>query len=279
MPVTFKLFPISLRGKSRRNLILVLISLFAAMGLTSCTVMDAWLATSTPVPLTETPPPTATIVWFPPSATPTPQTLSTKAPTPEMRPGLGAELITDDFSQPILWETAVSDEASAEIQSNRLTLAVQSQVYMTSLRTDLFIEDYYAEITALPSLCRGDDSYGILVRANGGSYYRFALACNGTVRAERVSNSIRLVLQQPLASGDVPPGAPGQVRIGIWAVDRELRLFLNGRFQFSINDPSFPIGTIGVFVRSAGETAAVVSFTDLVIQQVDYSLPTATPQP
>lgn len=249
------------------------------MGLTSCTAMDAWLATSTPVPLTETPPPTATIVWFPPSATPTPQTLSTKAPTPEMRPGLGAELITDDFSQPILWETAVSDEASAEIQSNRLTLAVQSQVYMTSLRTDLFIEDYYAEITALPSLCRGEDSYGILVRANGGSYYRFALACNGTVRAERVSNSIRLVLQQPLASGDVPPGAPGQVRIGIWAVDRELRLFLNGRFQFSINDPSFPIGTIGVFVRSAGETAAVVSFTDLVIQEVDYNLPTATPQP
>jgi hypothetical protein len=88
---------------------------------------------------------------------------------------------------------------------------------------------------------------------------------------------VRLVLQQPLQSGDVPPGAPGLVRIGVWAVGRELRLFLNGRFQFSINDPSFPIGTLGVFVRSAGETPVVVSFSDLVIQEVNYILPTATP--
>ena len=148
---------------------------------------------------------------------------------------------------------------------------------MTSLRRDTLLTDYYAEITAQPSLCRSEDSYGILVRANGGSYYRFALACNGTVRAERVSNSVRLVLQQPLPSGDVPPGAPGNVRIGVWAVGRELRLFLNGRFQFSIDDPSFPIGTIGVFVRSAGNTPVVVSFSDLVIQEVDYIIPIATP--
>ncbi|MCE7860512.1 MAG: hypothetical protein DPW18_04680 [Chloroflexi bacterium] len=253
--------------------------LLAVTLLTSCSAMDAWLATPTPVIPTETPLPTATINWFPPSATPTPQAFTTKAPTPEMRPGLGAELVTDDFSRSSLWETAASDEASAEIIDNRLTLAVQSQVYMTSLRRDLLIEDYYAEITAQPSLCRGEDSYGILVRANGGSYYRFALACNGTVRAERVTNSIRLILQQPLPSGDVPPGAPGSVRIGVWAVGREMRLFLNGRFQFSISDPSFPIGTLGVFVRSAGETAAVVSFTDLVIQEVDYVLPTPTAIP
>ena len=253
-----------------------LISTLLANFLISCSAMDAWLATSTPVMPTETPLPTATIDWFPPSVTPTLQTLSTKAPTPEMRPGLGEEFITDNFSRTSTWETATSDEASAEINGNRLTLAVQSQVYMTSLRYDLLIDDYYAEITAQPSLCRGEDSYGVLIRANGGSYYRFALSCDGTVRAERVSNSVRLVLQQPLPSGDVPPGAPGSVRIGVWAVGREIRLFLNGRFQFSINDPSFPIGTIGVFVRSAGETAAVVSFSDLVIQEVDYVLPTPT---
>ncbi|NOH04782.1 MAG: hypothetical protein HND47_23835 [Chloroflexi bacterium] len=255
------------------------LSVLVTMLLTSCATMDVWLATSTPVIPTETPPPTATINWFPPSATPTLQAFSTKAPTPEMRPGLGEELVTDDFSRSSLWEIAASDEASAEIIDNRLTLAVQSQVYMTSLRRDLLIDDYYAEITAQPSLCRGEDSYGILVRANGGSYYRFALACNGTVRAERVTNSIRLILQQPLPSGDVPPGAPGSVRIGVWALGRELRLFLNGRFQFSISDPSFPIGTLGVFVRSAGETAAVVSFSDLAIQEVDYVLPTPTAIP
>ena len=84
----------------------------------------------------------------------------------------------------------------------------------------------------------------------------------------------QLTLQKPLPSGDVPPGAPGEVRIGIWAVGAEMRLFLNGRYQFSIREPSFPSGTIGVFVSSAGDTAVIVSFSDLVIQNVDYSLPT-----
>ena len=245
--------------------------------LAACANMDGLFTPYTPVPATETPAPTSTIVWFPPSATPTLQLLSTKAPTPEMRPGVGTEILTDDFSNPFDWDIASSDEASASINDNRLTLAAQSQVYMTSLRRGLFADDYYMELTAQPSLCRGEDSYGVLIRANGGSYYRFALACDGTVRAERVSNSVRLVLQQPLPSGDVPPGAPGTVRIGVWAVGRELRLFLNGRFQFSINDPSFPIGTIGVFVRSVGDTPVVVSFSDLVMQEVDYILPTATP--
>lgn len=244
--------------------------------LTSCSQLDAILATPIPLTPTETPLPTATINWFPPSATATLKNLSTKAPTPEMRPGLGDEILTDDFSDPFLWDIAASNEASADIKNNHLILSVQSQVYMLSLRQDLVLADYYAEITARPSLCRDEDNYGMLIRANASSYYRFVLACDGTVRAERISGGTRLILQQPLPSGDVPPGAPGEVRIGVWAVGREMRLFLNGRFQFSITDPSFPSGSIGVFVRSAGETPAVVSFSDLTIQTIDYILPTPT---
>ncbi len=63
----------------------------------------------------------------------------------------------------------------------------------------------------------------------------------------------KLNMLKPLPSGDVPPGAPGEVRIGMWAVGPDMRLFLNGRYQFSITDKSYPIGTIGVFVNSAGE--------------------------
>lgn len=269
----------SLRGGRSPLLFGRLIRAFALamMILTSsCAQLDAILATPIPLTATETPLPTPTINWFPPSATPTLITLPTKAPTPEMRPGLGAEIITDDFSRASRWDIASSDEASAAIKNNRLTLSVQSEVYMLSLRNDLMLTDYYAEITARPSLCRAEDSYGLLIRASTSNYYRFALSCNGTARAERVSGGTRLILQQPLPSGDVPPGAPGQVRIGVWAVGREMRLFLNGRFQFTISDPSFPSGALGVFVRSVGETAAVVSFSDLSVQTVDYVLPTPT---
>ncbi len=177
----------SVRSRRRSNLQLTqeiassAIALATTLLLTSCTTLDVLNATPIPIFSTETPLPTATIVWFPPSATPSPQAFSTYAPTPEMRPGLGTILLTDNFSDPFLWDTAASDQASAEIENNRLTLAVQSDVYMTSLRHELLIDDYYAEITARPNLCRGEDSYGILVRANGGAYYRFALSCNGTV--------------------------------------------------------------------------------------------------
>ncbi|GAB1470309.1 hypothetical protein MASR2M66_11860 [Chloroflexota bacterium] len=255
----------------------IIFSSFLILLLTSCSALDEFFATNTPVPATETSVPTATIVWFPPSATPTLQLFTTKAPTPEMRPGIGTDLLTDDFSDPYHWEIAASNQASSNIENNRLTLAVQSKVYMTSQRLDTLLGNYYVEITAQPNLCRAEDSYGLLIRANGGSYYRFALACDGTVRAERIINSARVSLQQAIPSGDVPPGAPGTVRIGVWAVGREMRLFLNGRFQFSVSDPSFSIGSIGVFLRSAGDTAAVVSFSDLVIQEVDYVPPTATP--
>jgi hypothetical protein len=255
--------------------------LFALTLMTSsCAILDALNATPIPILATETPQPTPTIDWFPASVTPTLGVLSTqKPPTPEMRPGLGTTTLTDDFSNASLWNTATSDEASADIDSNRLILSAQSNVYMISLRRELTENDYYTEITARPDLCRGDDAYGLLVRANAVAYYRFSLTCNGTVYAERISVGTRELLQIPLPSGDVPRGAPGEVRIGVWAVGSEMRLFLNGRYQFSINSTNYPSGTIGVFVNSSGETPVIVSFSRLTLQKVDYTFPTMTPKP
>ncbi len=258
---------------------LYLLLLMLVVTLTSsCVVLDALIATPIPTLVPEIPTLTPTIVWFPPSETPTPGAPATpKPPTPEMRPGLGSTILTDDFSDPSLWDIASSDMGSAEINDNRLILSAKSKVYMLSLRHGLAADDYYAEITARPGLCRGDDSYGILVRANAVAYYRFSLTCNGDVFAERISVGKREVLQTPLPSGDVPRGAPGEVRIGIWAAGPELRLFLNGRYQFGISNRTYPSGTIGVFVNSGEENPVVVSFSRLTIQEVDYSF--STPKP
>jgi len=256
----------------------VILILITAIG-SSCAFLDSLNATPIPFVSTETPLPTATIVWFPPSVTPSPQAFSTYIPTPEMRPGLGTILFTDDFSKKSLWDTAVSDQASAAIDNNRLNLSAQSNVYIISLRHDLTVSDYYAEITARPGLCRAEDKYGFLVRANAVAYYRFGLSCNGMVGAERISVGTRELLQAPLLSGDVPPGAPGEVRIGIWAVGTEMRLFLNGRYQFSIVNSNYLSGTLGVFVSSASDSPMVVSFSDLTIQEINTTAPTQTPQP
>jgi hypothetical protein len=256
------------------------ISILSAGFISSCAVMDAWNATPTPIIATETPQPTPTIDWFPASATPAPGAFSTqKPPTPEMRPGIGTTTLTDDFSDPTLWDTVTSDNASAEMDNNRLNLSVESKVYMISLRHELTASDYYAEITARPGLCRNDDTYGLLVRANTLAYYRFSLSCNGNVYAERISGIKHESLQEPIPSGDVPRGAPGEVRIGVWAAGTDMRLFLNGRYQFSVSSSNYPSGTIGVFVNSTDETPVIVSFSRFSLQEVNYALPTQTPLP
>jgi hypothetical protein len=195
-----------------------------------------------------------------------------------MSPGIGKETLSDNFSVDSLWDTATSDQASAAITQNQLTLVVQPGYYLSSMRHDVIVKDFYAEITARPNLCRGEDNYGMIVRGVGSSFYRFVLACNGQVRAERISGGIKLSIQAPVPSGDAPP-APGEVRIGVWAVGGDMRLFLNGRYQFSVLEKTFPSGGLGVFVRSSGVTPTTVTFSDLKIYEVDYIPPTKTPVP
>ncbi len=233
----------------------------------SCAALDSFLAVPTLPPPTVTPTSTATPVWFPPTVTPSPVRELTREPTPDMRPNLGEIFLTDDFSDSSTWDTAVSDQASADIFNGRLNLAAQSGIYMLSLRRDTVLTDFYAELTARPSLCRGKDSFGLLIRANAVAYYRFALSCDGMVGAERVSRQSRETLQQPLLSGDAPLGA-GEVRVGVWAQGKEARLFLNGRYLFSINAAAYPAGTLGVFVNAAGTTPVIVSFSDLTVRHL-----------
>ena len=196
-----------------------------------------------------------------------------------MSPGIGSIVHNDDFSDASSWDTAVSDQGSAAISRNRLTLAAEPGIYLVSMNREVTLGNFYAEITARPSLCRGEDSYGILIRSTGDSFYRFTLTCNSMISAERYRSSVRLLMQEPIPSGDAPPGAPGEVRIGIWAVGSEMRLFLNNRFQFNISDPSSPIGSFGVFVRGAGDTPVSVTFSDFIVYDVDYVPPTRTPIP
>jgi hypothetical protein len=258
-----------------------IILLFLLLGfplLSSCLPLNAAPATEPPSP-SDTPLPSPTIDWFPASATPTPRALPAYTATPEMNPGIGSVIFNDDFSDQKLWDTVDSSQASAVIKDNHLTLAVESGVSIASLRRDLILKNFYAEITARIGLCRGDDNYGILIRATGGSFYRFVISCSGLIQVERIKSSVRLIIHNPDASGDAPLGAPGEVRIGIWANGGEMRLFLNDRFQFSVIEKTFPSGAFGVFAQSKGDTPVTITFSALKVYDVNYIAPTPTPSP
>lgn len=252
-----------------------ILAITLTLGLTGCAGLED-ASILTPPPGTSTPLPSPTIVWFPPSATLTPQVFSTQAPTPEQKPGVGSIALTDNFSSPLVWD--ISD--AVNVSDNQLTMAVQPGASVASFRRDVILSDFYAEITASTSLCKGQDEYGFLFRArNAVAFYMYALSCDGKVRVERTSVASHLPLQPPTLSGDAPTGAPAQTRLGVWAVGPDLRFFLNGRYQFSVNDRSYSSGGIGVFAHSTGDTPVTVIFSNLVVYDVTYTPPTSTPKP
>jgi hypothetical protein len=214
---------------------------------------------------------TPTIIWFPPTATPTPFNTPVVTPTVDMRPNLGSIILEDDFSDPNAWSLSQTQAGSAALGKNELTIAIgETNAYIYSIREEPILTDFYLEITAEPSLCRNLDEYGVLFRVSPNTdYYRFSLSCNGQVRLDRVSQGQASSPQPWMLSGSVPPGAPSSSRLGISAVGAEMSFFVNDHYQFSIHDPLLGSGGVGVFARSANKMAVTVNFSNLIVYEIN----------
>ena len=153
---------------------------------------------------------------------------------------------------------------------NELTIAIhEPHAYEYSVRQEPVLDDFYLEITTSPTLCRGEDEYGILFRMTSpGDLYRFSLSCDGRVRLDRVAGGTASSPQPWLFSGLVPSGAPSISRVAVWARGKEMRFFVNGEFLFTVSDSMLPAGILGVFARSAGETAVTVNFSELIVREI-----------
>jgi hypothetical protein len=260
-----------------------ILNLSLAMGglfLAACT-NPASTPTGTPT-LFSTETPTPTIVWFPPTNTPTFFPSPTPSPTQEFHPGVGNLIFSDSFDQPDVWNTSSSEQASAKLARNQLVLSINEPgpLSITSLRSQPEVGDFYAEAQVVINLCSGQDQYGMILRAApGGNYYRFTINCNGQERLEVVRNGETYPLTDWLSSGDVSMGAPAQVKVGVWAAGREIRLFLNDHYQFSLIDPVFSSGTIGFYIYASGQTPITISFSNLAVYSVFYISPTSTAAP
>jgi hypothetical protein len=263
--------------------------LLMAFALTACGALqptEIVIPLSSPTP-SQTPSPTETIIWFPATATPTPLATSLPIePTPDMRPSIGALLFEDPFNDGISWHTERNSSGSVAYSVNELSLAIsKAEGQLMSLRNEPVLDDFYLEITASPSLCRQQDAYGLILRASGEQvYYRFVVTCGAMVRLERVSGGHYTVLQDWLASGQVPVGSPVSIRLGVWALGEEMRFFVNDVYQFGYSNLPDLTGQIGVFARSGGESALTVSFSDLQVFSLsgnsvglNFSVPESTP--
>lgn len=231
---------------------------------------------------TASPAPTDTIDWFPATGTPTPVStrVETTTPTPEL--GLSEVLLTDDFSQSGQMSVYKTANGSAAYGRKEFTLAVAAaRGYLTSLRSQPELGDFYLEVSANPSLCREGDSYGLLLRAaNEWNYYRWVVTCSGETRLERVKDGFAVLLQDWLYSAQIPQGPEANLRLGVWMHGDQMRFFIDGVEQFDARDPLWTSGLLGFFARAKGDTPLTVNFSDLSVRAIDpLALPSETVMP
>lgn len=247
--------------------------LFSAFATGACA---PFLLPLPPLPTNTLLPPTSTftptIVWFPPTATNTPLPTATYSITPtlDIHPSYGNLLFSDDFSDQLNWSLGLIAAGSIALGKRELSLAInQPKSYISSLRQGTILDDFYIEITASPSICRGDDEYGLLLRVSPAlDFYRFGLTCDGEARLDRFLNGIASSPQPPTLFGTIPPGAPSSSRLGVWALGKEMLFYANGEYLFSANDTVLFNGGIGVFARASGEDVVTVNFSELEVYQV-----------
>lgn len=228
--------------------------------------------------------PSPTILWFPATATWTPFPTVAASVTPESYPGIGPEIYQDNFSSPANWSGAqaqASGSNSIIVERNRLTLAVNaSPAVLASLNGTAQLTDFFAEITVTVNRCSGADTYGVLFRTAGtGNGYRFLINCTGQTRVEVIQADRTTSLQSWVASGDAPPGAPGVVKMSVWAAGDEMRFFLNERFQFRLVDRLFRQGGFGVYVNAVNPEGVNINFSNLSIHSVNFVSPTPSSTP
>lgn len=220
-----------------------------------------------------TPTATATTVWFPPTATPTSLPTPGRAITPtlDLSPRYGGLIFGDAFTDTQAWSQGRVPAGNIAQGLDELTLSVsQPRGYLFSLREEPTLGDFYAEITASPTICRGEDQYGLLIRVTSPQdLFRFGLSCDGRARVERLFQGQASAPQPPTYSGAVPLGAPSQSRLAVWLRGREMRFYANNEHLFSVSDPSIPVGLLGVYVRAAGEDMVTVNFSDLQVYQLN----------
>jgi len=180
----------------------------------------------------------------------------------------------DDFSQAGRWFNGYSDagvslnfEGEAFAAVDKLTDHMIT--YSGSVRTEI---DFYAEINASIGACSGRDSGGIAVRVSGVNYdaaYVFEVTCNGQYRLRKFIdfNTVPLVPRNWTPSEHINEGPNATNRLGVYAEDDELYLFVNGALltEDPIEDNDYAEGRFGIFASAVETLNLKVIFDDFAL--------------
>lgn len=235
------------------------------------------IAAPTPTKVTDTPTSTPTLTltptfdWFPATTTPTREPTPEPSPTPDLRPGIGEVIYQDDFSEDVLWSSLTPNGGRVTITNNHITLTLNDTIgSVFGIRKSPQLTDYYAEVTASPNYCQGENEYGLIIRVYGEqlNHYRFSLSCDGRARVTRIVDGRALIIKDWEGFMQLPTTYPNNFRMGVWVKGTEVRFFFNDMQLFAVDNAVIVGGSLGVFARSSEADAISVNFSDLTVYQL-----------
>lgn len=244
--------------------------LWVCLFLSAC-LPEAPVAEPTVIPVpSATPIPTATVNWFPATATkpkPSPTPFPEEA-TPQTA-NRGKILIEDDFSNDSFWEVQNNSDAKVNYEPNALSMVIVGEkAEAFSLSQHILPSNFYLTFTIETSICSDNDQYGIVFWRNSKSgTFRFWANCQGQLMVDRVlpDGTTRLVNWQ--SARKFVPGTPSSNVFSILAQDGKLDFFINETYQFSLQVKPDLEGALGIMARTAGSTDLSVRFSDLIISE------------
>lgn len=230
---------------------------------------ESSLPTLTPPPaITDLP--TATIDWFPATATPTKLKPSPESATATPEFYLHGELILkDDFSDETLWQTQNKADAKVSFEPNALSVAISGNgAEAQSISQHILESDFFLEITIEAALCSKGDQYGIIFwRYSDSGTYRLWLNCQGQITVELVTPELTTRLTKWETARKFVPNSPASNVIGIRANNGLLDIFINQSYQFSLHTRNDLKGALGVIARAAGNADLTIRVSDLIISK------------
>ena len=244
--------------------------LVSCLFLSACFPEAPILEPSATLAPSETPVPTATIDWFPATAT-KPEPTPTAQPNQDIPENAerGDIIIEDDFSDETFWETKNNPGFKISYEPNALSVVITGvKTEAVSLSEHILPQDFYLTFTIETSMCSDNDQYGIIFWRNSSSgTFRFWANCQGQLMVDRVlpDGTSRLVNWQ--GARKLAPGAPARNVYGILAKEGNVDFYVNDTYQFSYKTRPNLSGGLGIIAHTAGSSDLSIRFSDLIISE------------
>ncbi len=149
------------------------------------------------------------------------------------------------------WPTGLNDYTAINFDNGYLKLTAKKDVDGWRLSWP-FLDNFYLEAKMQTPDCEGMDHFGLMFRvpanANANKGYLFGITCDGKYSLRRWDGETMHTPIQWTAHTAINTGENAVNKLGIWAEDASIALYINGEKVNDLQDNAYLEGSFGIFV-------------------------------